>query len=431
MKLTKEKLYKLILEELSSSEEKFYGSGVAQMSKVINSNGNWKGTRWFKKNIGKELGAGAYRTAYELGKDKVVKIAYGHEEKTGKQVNYAEAKLFNQFPAVFPKAYAYDPNGKWMICEAVDVITDRDEFWEALFGSFPVLTEIISVLQKEIDNSDLEIPIRDEFFEHSNKGKTTLWKILKTIFHFNFEKNKRENKFKKELLDWRFEKESVDECWRILSHDNNRVGKNLLRWFDVIKRLKIELFDIRHDNVGFTKKDKKFVIIDISIFYNELSEIVDKIKKSGTKGIGSYDLNKTDNRGLVSTPMKESLRDDHKEKLIKLLLSNIEGAEQAFDLMRGLELSKQEISALVFPQLPSMLLKSLEYAEFAIRIMDDLGLEDITIIDIINDAIKSDPIMSKTPTGWGNPLQQRLSREINMRLMRGLEGFDLGDFNEW
>ncbi|MDA7494554.1 hypothetical protein N8467_00650 [bacterium] len=91
----------------------------------------------------------------------------------------------------------------------------------------------------------------------------------------------------------------------------------------------------------------------------------------------------------------ESLRNDHKEKLIKLLLSNIESAEHAIELM------------------------------------DILELDDDTIIDIIDDAIKSDPVMSKTPIGWGNPLQQRLKREINLRLMRGLEGFDLGDFNEW
>ena len=92
--------------------------------------------------------------------------------------------------------------------------------------------------------------------------------------------------------------------------------------------------------------------------------------------------------------IKESLRDDHRQKLIMLLLSNLESAEHAIELM------------------------------------DDLELDDVTIIDIINDAIDSDPVMSKTPTGWGNPLQQRLKREINMRLMRGLEGFDLGDFNE-
>ena len=84
----------------------------------------------------------------------------------------------------------------------------------------------------------------------------------------------------------------------------------------------------------------------------------------------------------------ESLRDDHKEKLVRLLLSNIEAAEQAFE------------------------------------IMDALELDDVTIIDIINDAIKSDPKMVKNPNAYEDPLHQRLKREINNRLMKGLEGFD-------
>jgi O-phosphoseryl-tRNA(Cys) synthetase len=92
--------------------------------------------------------------------------------------------------------------------------------------------------------------------------------------------------------------------------------------------------------------------------------------------------------------IQESLSENHREKLIMLLLSNIEGAEQAFELMEALD------------------------------------LDDVTIIDIINDAINSDPQMAKNPNAYEDPLQQRLKREINMRLMKGLEGFDLGDFNE-
>ena len=76
------------------------------------------------------------------------------------------------------------------------------------------------------------------------------------------------------------------------------------------------------------------------------------------------------------------------------------------------------------------LLSDLESAEHAIELMDGLGLDDMTIIEIINDAINSVPTMVKNPSGYGNPLQQRLKREINMRLMRDIENFDLGDFNE-
>jgi hypothetical protein len=81
-------------------------------------------------------------------------------------------------------------------------------------------------------------------------------------------------------------------------------------------------------------------------------------------------------------------------------------------------------------KLKMYLLSGLESAEHAIELMDDLELDDVTIIEIINDAINSVPEMVKNPSGYGDPLQQRLKREINMRLMRGFENFDLGDFNE-
>ena len=79
----------------------------------------------------------------------------------------------------------------------------------------------------------------------------------------------------------------------------------------------------------------------------------------------------------------ESLRNDHKEKLIKLLLSNIESAEHAIELM------------------------------------DILELDDDTIIDIINEVINSVPEMVKNPNAYGDPLHQRLKREINFRLVPG------------
>ena len=92
----------------------------------------------------------------------------------------------------------------------------------------------------------------------------------------------------------------------------------------------------------------------------------------------------------------ESLRDDHKEVLISLLISDIEGAEQAFDLMEA------------------------------------LGLDDETQIDLINDAMLRDPEMARNMTGIGqiSELHSTLKRKINEILMRDVEGFDLGDFNE-
>ncbi len=94
--------------------------------------------------------------------------------------------------------------------------------------------------------------------------------------------------------------------------------------------------------------------------------------------------------------IKESLRDDHREKLIKLLLSSVQDATFAFDLM------------------------------------DRLEIDDMDQINIINDAMLRDPEMARNMTGIGqiSELHSTLKRKINQILMKDFEGFDLGDFNE-
>ena len=88
--------------------------------------------------------------------------------------------------------------------------------------------------------------------------------------------------------------------------------------------------------------------------------------------------------------IQESLSEDHREKLIKLLLNSVEDAVFAFDLMDRLEI-------------------------------DDMGQ-----LKIINDAILRDPKMAQNPTGIGqiSELHATLKRKINQILTRD---FDLGD----
>ena len=94
--------------------------------------------------------------------------------------------------------------------------------------------------------------------------------------------------------------------------------------------------------------------------------------------------------------IKESLNPNHREKLIMLLLSSVEDATLAFDLM------------------------------------DRLDLDDTEQMNIINDAMLRDPEMARNMTGIGqiSELHTILKRKINEILMKDLEGFDLGDFNE-
>jgi len=52
--------------------------------------------------------------------------------------------------------------------------------------------------------------------------------------------------------------------------------------------------------------------------------------------------------------INESLRDDHKEKLIKLLLSDIENATMAIELMKGLDMPEDEIFDMIVKILPQV-----------------------------------------------------------------------------
>ena len=89
--------------------------------------------------------------------------------------------------------------------------------------------------------------------------------------------------------------------------------------------------------------------------------------------------------------IKETISQDHREKLITLLLTSVEDATLAFELMDSLEIS------------------------------------DAEQMKIINDAILRDPEMAQNPTGIGqiSELHTTLKRKINQILTKD---FDLGDY---
>ena len=91
--------------------------------------------------------------------------------------------------------------------------------------------------------------------------------------------------------------------------------------------------------------------------------------------------------------IKESLSEDHREKLIRLLLNSVEDATLAFELM------------------------------------DRLEIDSVEQLKIINDAISRDPEMAQNPAGVGqiSELHQVLKQKVNFILMRDLKAFNLGD----
>ena len=89
--------------------------------------------------------------------------------------------------------------------------------------------------------------------------------------------------------------------------------------------------------------------------------------------------------------IQESISKDHREKLITLMLTSVEDATLAFELM------------------------------------DALKIVDTEQLKIINDAILRDPQMAQNPTGIGqiSELHATLKQKINQILTKD---FDLGDY---
>ena len=185
MKLTKQKLYDLILEQLSQQElDYFAGKDIPQFKSMVNNPSIYAdyskphdevSKQWISNNIGEKLGSGYSRMVFEFGDNKVIKFAYGSAMQDGKDSNLVEAKLFNQFPKIFPKAYAHDPDGAWIIVEKVNIIDTIDEFYAILPIQFPVLEDTLNVLRQGAPRPDEDL---NPYF---------LWMVLSRVFSYDFE----------------------------------------------------------------------------------------------------------------------------------------------------------------------------------------------------------------------------------------------------
>tara|TARA_R100000152_G_C6742809_1_gene166557 strand:- start:48 stop:1001 length:954 start_codon:yes stop_codon:yes gene_type:complete len=299
MKLTKQKLYKLILEELSSSEEEYYGSNFSQMTKG-NDAFEDPDFAWIKKNVGKELGKGGSRIVFELGKDKVVKIAYGDEEQDGRQTNFIEGKIFNKHPNIFPRVYAFDPDGKWMVCDRVEVVPykeadpdgNEERFANAFANAFPIVDKFLQLLKNYKPDAEQNEGRIKEFFWDGVKGKWNLWILFRKIYNSSSpdDEKMRSERFTKALEDYDYPKALIEQGWDLLNKDSK-----LMEFLLTLRSLRVSLWDIRAGNVGLTMKDKRFVIIDVSIFYDDQSALYKKLKTSRKKDPSEpYDNRKKD-----------------------------------------------------------------------------------------------------------------------------------------
>ena len=414
MKLTKQKLYKLIHEAMGEAQ---YGRDFASFLQIstrtyMNQDDSLD-IGYLEMHIGKKIGSGYSRMVFEIDDNHVAKIAYKHEDAFGDafgegcKSNRMEYLRFNRYPECFPKSYGIFKNDSVLVVEKVNVIATQEHMDKVIRNSFPVLTKAALYLTErgyeKVNPTWVFERVLDTF-------ERTPEPISLVVLGQTPEEPKpvdRDDEFKTNISWGRTKTIKPDEIqgvWRILSSNSK-----LMSWMSTLSDLEVMFDEIRIGNVGTNKDNNKLILIDISKFdFNSGTEI----DKSAPRGVQHSKMSNVpyDNRtkNIQTDPdyekvrtgqwrrINESLRDDHKEKLIMLLLSDTEGAEQAFELMEA------------------------------------LGLDDRVQLDLINDAMLRDPEMARNMTGIGqiSELHSTLKRKINQILMRDFEGFDLGDFNE-
>jgi hypothetical protein len=402
MKLTTKKLYKLIQEAM---EETQYGRDFASFLQIpieqyMNPDYSLD-IAFLEQTIGPKLGSGYSRMVFEIDDKHVAKIAYkapDHWDENsfndGCASNRLEYQKFNKYPDIFPKSYGIFKEDSVLVVEKVEVISEQDHMDRVLRNTYPALVEGAKYLHYQGYNKVNPSWVFERILDTWDEVIGNKTPIRRDEFDVVMQTRRTTN----------ITAEQMETLWNIVSRDTK-----LMYWVSTLREMGVEFDELRVGNVATNAMDNKLILIDISKFdFNSGTELGQKIPRGAqhskipsvpydnrTKNVET-DPNYEKVRTGQWRRINESLRDDHKEKIIRLLLGSVEDATFAFELM------------------------------------DRLEIEDETQIDLINDAMLRDPEMARNMTGVGqiSELHTTLKRKINQILMRGFEEFDLGDFNE-
>lgn len=391
MKLTTKKLYQLIQEAVAAHGSTFQDFLKIPIEQYMDQN-HMLDIPMLESLIGPKLGSGYSRMVFEINDSQVAKIAYkapDHWDENsfndGCQSNRLEYQKFNMYPHIFPKSYGIFKEDSVLVVEKVIVIEEQDHMDRVLRNTYPTLVKGAQYLRSQgftsvdpswvferiLDTWDEVIgdkaPIRRDEFDDMLQTRKTIG----------------------------INSQQLEALWNIVTSDTK-----LMNWVAKLREMGVEFDELRIGNVGTNAMDNKLILIDISKFdFNSGTDI--EGKKSSVEPYDHRVKNMETDPELERVHpfvyrrrLQESISKDHREKLITLLLSSVEDANLAFELM------------------------------------DRLEIDSVEQLRIINDAILRDPQMAQNPAGVGqiSELHQTLKQKINFILIRDLEGFDLGDY---
>ena len=321
MKLSKDNIRRIIREELtkflaemSKEEEKFFGDEIKalvdnpdELYYVKNvkprnpyvdlEERQFLNRRWIEDNIGKYMGGGSFRDAYQIKShpDKILKISNrylqhdpldGQEYTTiAEETNALEIEMFNKYPDYFPKVYISDKEKqgipRWLVIEKVKIIEYQSEFIRQLVRSFKSIPKSYNLMNNLI--AEYLPSTSADFPPASGTGReidAEQWAYTAWIA-VGYNEPERLKDILKDLPVWD-EKygdvlkrdvdqvideeilldEAVKQVWKVLTSD-----QYLVKFWDMVNDLHIEYNELRSGNVGTDiETGTKFLIIDISIF---------------------------------------------------------------------------------------------------------------------------------------------------------------------
>jgi hypothetical protein len=290
----------LILEELSKDENKFYGINSGVISYLLDNPGTFSKLTsgldnedardsvesWCIKNIGPRMGKGYSRLAFSMrgNNDLVFKVSYIGEE--GDETNRKEIDNFTRFNfqnTFFPRVFARDPSGEWLIVEKLDLLIEDGDMPDAAMTRFDPhirknvksLKNIESLLRSLVQNEEDSQEKYEILASLPNQSLLTMSGGENMIAYYYFDialklawdKDIWEMEAVRDfqmadIFDY-FQGQHADFlerlCRRILK---DPWMKNLS---DIVKQLGIDWGDIGPGNIGVDEQGR-IKILDISIF---------------------------------------------------------------------------------------------------------------------------------------------------------------------
>jgi hypothetical protein len=302
------------LEEMSKEEEKFFGDEIKALvdnpdelyyvKKVKPRNPyvdleerQFLNRRWIEENVGKYLGGGSFRDAYQIKShpDKILKISnryLQHDPLDGQEyttiaedTNALEIEMFNKYPGYFPKVYISDKEKqgipRWLVIEKANVIEYQSEFIRQIVRSFKSIPKSYNLVNNLI--AEYFPSTSADFPSSYNTGReidAEQWAFVSWIA-VGYNEPERLKDVLKDLPVWDemygdvlkrdvdrvideeiLLDEAVRKVWKVLTSD-----QYLVKFWDMVNTLNIEYNELRPGNIGTDFKTRtKFLIIDISIF---------------------------------------------------------------------------------------------------------------------------------------------------------------------